>query len=222
MKNMRPNPRAGTTLVEVTIGAALLATFAGTAFLAVDLSARSYGTEAVMARLDASARQALEEATGLLQAADFDSLTPPPVAAPASSPTLDFQSSRGFVNGAVVWSPVERLVLEPEPGDADDGIDNDGDGSIDEGRLVRIEAPGTANERRVVLCNGVSEILEDEIAGNGQDDNGNGLIDEQGFCVEYSGSRLILRLTLAAMDQRRNLLLYTVSRSTTLRNTPEE
>lgn len=222
MRCRRLDARAGTTLVEVTLGVALLAVFSGAAFLALDGSARSYGTGRVVAQLDLRARAAMDDVSDLLLAADFDSLTPAGVVAPASVSTLDFQRARGFAGGAVEWGPTERLLLESEPGELENGIDDDGDGTVDEGRLVLIEDPGAAGERRLVLCSQVSAALEGEILANGEDDNGNGLIDERGFCIASAGRRLEIRLTLEARDQRGSRILCSSTRSATPRNTPEE
>src|SRR5262249_20398121 len=152
-------------------------TFASSAFLAIEASSRSYHDETAGAHLDFLAHEALDDVAERLLAADFTSLTPPPVAPPGSASTVDFQCDRGFQNGAVVWGPVERLTFESDPLDPENGIDDDGDGLVDEGRLVWIENPGGPGGRRTVLCSWVSAALEGEIPGNGIDDNGNGLID---------------------------------------------
>jgi prepilin-type N-terminal cleavage/methylation domain-containing protein len=217
----RGGRRSGFTLLEVTIAMAVLLTTMGGIFMVVEGSSRTYRTETVSAQLDVRARRALDRICAYLQAADYSSLTPPPVLAPASSTALDFQRARGFEAGEIVWGPTERLALEPDPGDADDGLDNDGDGSIDEGRVVWIENVGGADEQRIVLCSDVSEFLAGETAGNGPDDNGNGLTDERGLCFEYTGSRLIVRLSLEARDPQGNRIRCTVMRSATPRNTPE-
>ena len=44
-------------------------------------------------------------------------------------------------------------------GHCEDGVDNDGDGLVDEGRVVWIQNRGVLGERRAVLCNWVSETL---------------------------------------------------------------
>jgi hypothetical protein len=214
--------RTGTTLVELTLSLALFSSFAGTVFLAVDAAAGAYGTEATASRLDARARLTLDAATNCLREADFASLTPPAVAPPASASSLDFERSLGFAGGAVQWGPTERLTFEPDPGDPEDGLDNDGDGKTDEGRLTWLENPAMAGNRRVVLAADVSAALEGETLGNGLDDNGNGLVDERGFCVEFVGSRMLVRLTLEDLDHDQNRILRSAARTVTPRNTPED
>ena len=196
----RRHSMRGMTLVEVVLGLALFTAFASSAFLAIEASANSYRTETVVAHLDFLAREALDDVADHLRAADFDSITPPPLGAPSSASSLDYQGALGFRNGAVEWGPVERLTLEPDPTDAEDGLDNDSDGLVDEGRLAWIESPGLPGSRRAVLCSQVSAALEGETLGNGVDDNQNGLIDERGFCVEFTGERAIARITLERTD----------------------
>jgi len=212
---------AGTTLVEITISLAVFSIFSASAFLAVNASTQGYRTEAVAARLDTRSRRALDEACLRLRQADITSLTPTPVSAPASAWWIDFQRAEGYSNGSVDWSLTERLTFESDVTDPDDGMDNDGDGLVDEGRLVWIQSPNTSTEQRIVLCSSVSRTLEGEIAGNGLDDNGNGLIDERGFCIEFVGSRLVLRLTLEERDHLGNRMRRTVQRAVTPRTTPE-
>jgi hypothetical protein len=218
----RPSSRSGTTLIEVVMGLTLFTAFAASAFLAIETSSRSYRTESVIARLDARAREALDDASGRLREADFDSVTPEPVVRPASASSVDFQRTRSFVNGGVVWGPTERLAFEYDPIDPDDGLDNDGDGLTDEGRLVWTENPATAGELRSVLCSHVSESLEGELPGNGLDDNGNGLVDERGFCIEFVGSQALVRITLEESDGDGNLIRQSSSRAVMSRNTPED
>jgi len=222
--NTRIGSSSGMTLVEIVIGLTLFTAFATSAFLAIERSSHSYRTESVVARLDAQTREALDEASERLREADFDSVTPLPVAAtaPASASSIDFQRARGFVGGLVDWGPTERLAFEHDPTDADDGLDNDGDGLVDEGRLVWIENPGGGSELRTVLCSHVSESLEGELPGNGLDDNGNGLVDELGFCIDFAGSRAIVRITLEERDGDGSLIRQTSSRAVMSRNTPEK
>jgi hypothetical protein len=68
-----------------------------------------------------------------------------------------------------------------------------------------------------VLTHWVRELLEGE-EENGIDDNGNGLVDERGFCVERFGETLVVRLTLQRADAEGHLLTRTAVTSTRVRN----
>ena len=204
------------TLLEVAMALTLFAAFASSVFLAIDLSSASYRTEAVTARLDSLAREALDQICERLRGTDFENITP----RVAAVDSIDFQRVRGFAGG-VQWGPTERLAFEYEPAEPNDGLDNDVDGLIDEGRLVWIENPGLATERRTILCSHVSESLEGELPGNGLDDNGNGLVDERGFCFEFIGSRAVARLTLEEPDRAGRVIRHSSQRTVTPRNTEE-
>ena len=192
------------TLVEIVIATALLATFGGAAILATDTASESIRTEVVSAHLESAARHAMAEVTESLLTADASAVNPPPAATADGVASLDYARVVGYdvLMDDLLWSDPERLVFEYDPADPDDGADNDGDGLIDEGRIVYVVNPGVAGERRRVLCNWVAEDLAGEVPGNLVDDNGNGLVDEPGFCLVLEGNRATLRMTLAQLDKR--------------------
>jgi len=220
--------RRGTTLLEVALASVLLIVFTGGALFMASRTGVAYRTDSTGAELDALGTQVLGDVAEGLRAADAAGLLPPPAWSPQSTNRVEFTRITGFddLTGLVIPGPPERYVLERDPGDPDDGVDNDDDGLIDEGRVVWIENFGLANERRAVLCNGVTEDLEGEVGGNGLDDNGNGLDDEAGFCVEYQWAdpadpptRATVRLTLARRDPRgRGLITHSYERTIALRN----
>lgn len=120
-----------------------------------------------------------------------------PTPDPAFVSDFVFTSVTGVLNGAPVTSDPNRLFWRLRAGEVDDGLDNNGDGLIDEGEVVYVRNLGTPTERTVVLVRGVPELLEGETL-NGADDNGNGLIDEPGFCVVMEEELLVMRLTAAS------------------------
>jgi hypothetical protein len=137
--------------------------------------------------------------------------------APWGSSTLDFQCNEGYGAGGVVWSAPVRLSFDYDGADPDDGADNDSDGLVDEGAIVRRVNPGSADETSVVLVNWVRELLEGELP-NGLDDNGNGLIDESGLSFEIDGDTITIRLTLERFDAEGTLITRTVETAVTLKN----
>jgi len=90
---------------------------------------------------------------------------------------------------------VTRFVLDLEDGELDNDADDDGDGLVDERALHVVIDVGGPDEKRVVICKGVTERYTGEEL-NLADDNGNGLVDEAGFHVERDGDRLIVRLAV--------------------------
>ncbi|MEW6071147.1 MAG: hypothetical protein AB1726_00950 [Planctomycetota bacterium] len=75
----------------------------------------------------------------------------------------------------------------------------------------------TLVELAIVLSRGVRELLAGEMP-NGVDDNGNGLIDEAGFCANLREDALDLRLTPECTDAEGRPILRTMETSVLLRN----
>jgi hypothetical protein len=171
-----------------------------------------------VSRLDLSGWRALDQTSDHLRMASLGSVAPANVNAPFSTNRVDFRRVTGYAAGAPVLSNLESIRLEPAPGEPDDGLDNDGDGFVDEAQLVWIQDLGLATEQRTVLCRGVAETFAGEVPGNGADDNGNGLRDESGFCVDYDGSRLNVSLTLQGSATSGQVVTRTVRRTIVLRN----
>lgn len=211
--------RRGLTLIELIFALAIMAGVVGGGVLVTTNSLTSaFRTGSSVASLEFTARQAISLVTRKLEVAGGDQLGPPSVLPPFSASRIDFRRAIGFEDGAVVWSPVERIEFQYRPDEPNDGVDNNGNNLVDEGRLVWIENLGLADERRHVLCNWVSETLEGEIPGNGIDDNGNGLIDEPGFALVYDENRIVVRLTVQRSVSPGIVLSRTVRRTIGFRN----
>ncbi len=98
-----------------------------------------------------------------------------------------------------------------------DGKDNDQDGLIDDCMVVLTRDLGLATQNSTVLVGNVSRYLEGE-SRNNQDDNGNGLKDEGGFCIVRQDNSLIIRLTVLGRDSERRLSRNTSQTSIVIRN----
>jgi hypothetical protein len=151
-----------------------------------------------------------------LRAASSSTLVPL-TESPFSTTQVDFQRAVGSVGPSVVWGDPERILFEYSPGEVDDGVDNDANGLIDEGRVVWIQNAGSANETRATLCNWVREYFEGE-EDTGVDDNGNGRIDERGFSIDIEGNRAHVRLSLEQRGSEGLSIVRTLERTVTFRN----
>jgi len=130
------------------------------------------------------------------------------LSAPVGGSSVTFRVRNGIASGAVTWGAETTIAWESDPGDARDGVDNDGDGLVDEGQVVM-----TDDDRgTVVLVRNVPEFLDGETADN-SDENGNGLIDEQGLSFELDGRRLQIRLTLSKVGADGELVTRSVETS---------
>ncbi len=186
-RQARKRPTGGYTLLEMSIVLIVLASVVG-AMVTIGLSSdRTYQTGTTAAHLEAQTEIAVERIVADLRIARLSSLTPDP--APGSGvSSIEYVQPVGITNGVVQYGSLRRLAFEYAPGEINDGRDNNGNGLVDEGRVVLTEDVGGAGERRHVITPWVRQLAAGEVA-DGRDDNGNGLVDEPGFLVERLGRR---------------------------------
>jgi hypothetical protein len=213
----RRRRRAGLTLVEAAITVALFGVVLGAVALVTESSTRSLQTGAAVTDVQGRLHGGLDRIADLVRATRLDAVDPTP-AAPFHSELLDLQRVEGFGPAGIAWSSPERIHLEHEPGEVDDGLDNDGDGLIDECRIVHTQAFGLAGERAIVLCTSVREWLEGELPANGLDDNGNGLVDERGLSFDFDEGRITIRISLEELGPSGMTITRTLATTIALRN----
>jgi hypothetical protein len=206
--------RAGLTLVEMTIAGALFVLLASSAILAANGGYGAFRTTRGASDVESRLRRALDRVAFELLSAGVEELQPDPEGQFGTDDVL-FRQVVGLNGTVAVWGDQNRLGFEYESDEDDNGVDDNGDGLVDEGLLVLTRDVGGV-ERRLVLCRGVSELLEGETA-DGDDDNGNGVIDEAGFNVHREGEILYLRLTVVEPDPR-TPIVRTLETSVRLRN----
>lgn len=197
---MVPRPRtperAGFTLTELTIALFLLASMVMMAGLATDRGMGALRQHRSEQQAIVVVQRTLQRIARELEFAGLGGMTP---RNPLGEDHVSYRICNGYDAGtsAAVWGGERTLRLEYDPGDGDDDIDNDGDGLIDEGILVLVENVGGADEQRIVLATGVAEYLQGEEL-NGDDDNGNGLVDERGLTLTFVDALATVRLSLQA------------------------
>jgi len=206
----------GLTLVELLISATLLALVLIAVASVGRSSERAYRTGSMASVLEDRAGQAIERVVAELRIAGVETLVPDPVAG-LGADSVQFQQALDVVAGSVVWSAPRRLSFEYEVGELDDGLDNNGNGLIDEGVLVLTVDIGTPDERELVITRWVRETQDGEIQ-NGLDDDGDGLVDESGFHMERFGETLTIDLSLERRDAEGFVLNRSARTSTRLRN----
>jgi prepilin-type N-terminal cleavage/methylation domain-containing protein len=216
-KNNGSGRRGGFTLIEVMIGVTVMAMFLGAVGM-VTLSARDVYEQGVSsASLEARARRAVQRIASELVAAEGLSVNPRPTGALGGT-WFRYRTCTGMVGIVPQWSTTSRIQLRADPRDANDGVDNDSDGLIDEQQVVLVRDDGLGTETEAVICGNVRELLEGETT-NLADDNGNGLTDEAGlsFFIDANNT-LTIRLTLEARDPNNILVMRTVETSVHMRN----
>lgn len=211
----RDGPRSAFTAVELLLAVTLLGLMLASAAQVVTKSSDAYRTNRAIRRLEQRAHKALDRVLTELAATGVGYLDPPTV---EGIPYTVLEYDTVLLQGTIaVAGPTSRLSLEMEAGEVDDGVDNNGNGLVDDRILVLTRDVGGPAEQRVVLCRGVRELLEGELP-DGLDNNGNVLGDEPGFHLVRNGRALTVRLTLEGIGPQGEPLACTLETSAMMRN----
>ncbi len=213
----RRTSRAGHTILEVTISAAILAMIFGTVAFVAKSGSDLFTTSVARNDLESRARRALSQIQTELLSSDHSSLD-----AIAQSPVWSSQlvfdqvTAVSSTHGTPVWTS-SMIEFRYEQGEPDDGVDNDGDGLVDEGVVVFVKDWNGADEQTIVLCRDVAEMQEGEDV-DGADNNDNQLTDEAGLSFDLIDGSLVVRLTLQRIDAQGRLVTRSFESSVWLRN----
>jgi prepilin-type N-terminal cleavage/methylation domain-containing protein len=211
------NARRGMTLVELMVASAVLVilllgmtrTGAGVTKL--------FATSVTRMEVEQQLRQSMGRLTTDLRHASlgsFDAMGEAPLWTNATG--FDRINGLDPVDGEGIWRSM-RLELRMGEGETDDGLDEDGDGLVDERQLVLTRDVGTADAREQVMLRDIPELFPGEVE-NGLDDNGNGLLDETGFAIYTEDGALKILLSKIGIDEDRRLITRSLSTSAKLRN----
>ncbi len=147
------NPaRAGFTLLEIVIVFAVTLILCAAVYGLAGTGGAALSSSSIQSDLDNSLRQGVESMISEVGQSGAGTFSP---ALPASLPgnsALSFQKNLGYSGGTITWGPVITYQFEYEPGETNNGLDDNNNGVVDEGILVRIEG-----SRRRVLCKWVKE-----------------------------------------------------------------
>jgi hypothetical protein len=207
----------GFTVIEMMIAVMALAVMLSVLGV-VSMTGRSaYEQTSVLNELDARGARAVVRVADELATISGSQMLPSP-AGNTGTQRLDFVQAFGVAAGAPVWGPPTRIAAEYETGEVDDGLDNDGDGLVDERMLVLTRDLGSGSEKRVVLANGLAEWGQGEVPNNGVDDNANGVVDEQGFNLHQVGDVISIRMWLQKVGSDNQLVTREIQNTVRLRN----
>lgn len=212
----RTEKNIGHSLLELAAAVTVLAMVLGGLYSILGAGRGAVESGMRVGQVEQEVSRSVERVVRELTFAGAASLFPNP-AAPFGSASLDYQVNRGYAQGTVEWGTTTRIAFEYDDGELDNGLDDDGDGLVDEGVIVRVTALGTEEELRANIADGVREYLEGEVP-NGEDDNGNGLVDERGLSFVREGELLTIRMTLERIGPGGESLLRTLEGSVLLRN----
>ena len=199
MCNRVRRSRSGFTLIEVLIVAMILGIVLYGVLGVLAASSSSYRHSSASLDMESRGSRLMERLVDALRRSGGTTLTSVPVN-PLWTTTLDFQRSQGFEGVAGNWSEVEGLRVD-----------------LAVGSLRWLREPEMASQAVIDDVQSVRPMLEGEIA-NGLDDNGNGLIDEPGFCVTRENNAIRLHLTLEEEGPNGSTLTRSWSTRVTTRN----
>lgn len=206
----------GFTLVEVLLSVVILGSLLGTVFVVQKQGQSAAVASNVQLMTSLKASRLLDRVVRELQGMGGDGATPTQSTS-LGTDTLNWQTSRGVNAGLVLWSNTNRFALGMAPGEADNGVDDDGDSLVDERALVLTYDVGTADQRSVTLCDSIAEMAPRETA-NALDDDGNGVVDERGFNLHRTGDILEVRITVQGTGPEGSVVSTSVETSFRVRN----
>lgn len=125
---------------------------------------------------------------------------------PGSQPAITYDEFLGMADvdgvSTAILSPPMRIALTDDSG----------------GEVSWFENPGEPAEKRVVWVKNIPQIALGEIADNGLDDNGNGLIDETGLAFVKEGKTVRILLSMRRPDGNGGFLECDLETTVTCRN----
>ena len=191
--------RSGFSLIELMIALALLGIVVAKLTIVIDEARTSHGHQSASMAIEDRALYVLDKIAYAILGSDRDTLFPDN-AMPTFTDRLNYKVSLGVEDGVVVWGEPEVIAL-----------------SADGTSVYWAENEGEVEERLITWANNVSELLENEILNNG-DDNANGLSDESGLNFVLDGDSVTIRLTLRGEDSDGRVINHTVETVVTCRN----
>jgi prepilin-type N-terminal cleavage/methylation domain-containing protein len=196
---MKKRAQAGFTIVELVFAAAILGLLSLNLAMVLRTSSSAFETGVFRKVIDDQAELTMDRISLAVMASAEKDLYPISVA-PMNTPRLDYQICLGFQDGQLVMGDTERIEYVPL-----------------NGLVVWSQNPNSTDTRSVVWSSWVPNNLDGELV-NGLDDNGNGLIDEQGLSFDSSGGKVNIHLTLERKDSKGVIFKRTLVNTVTCRN----
>jgi len=194
---MNSTKRSGFTVLEMMIAVTILTLVMAGATGMVKTAGGAFRTGSERLVIENQGNRAMERIVNSIRLADRVSVEA--VAGPPFGSTeVDFQRNLGLQGQMTAWSDPESIRYVPA-----------------EQSIEWVRDPNLPDEKVFQRCGRVAAMAEGETI-NMIDDNGNGLIDEPGFCLCFIDGRLEVFLTLEQVDSAGQMVRR--SWSTTLRS----
>ncbi len=178
---MKRTSRAGFSLFEMLIAVTIMAIVMGGAVGLFSSASGAFRSGSERLVIENQGNRAMEQIINSLRVADRASVAT--VAGPPFGSTeVDFQRNLGLDGQESAWSSPESIRYVPG-----------------EQAIAWVRNPNLPDEETFRRFGRVAALMEGETL-NAADDNGNGLIDEPGFCLSFSDGRLQVFLTMEQVD----------------------
>ena len=190
-----PGGKAAFTLVEVAVALGLASVTLGMVSLLTRASGDLARESMSQAKVEADLMSALGRVVQELRVSSLDSIDPVLDENGANFATdIEYLRVTSTDEDGGDFTAQARLWLDYDLRETDDGVDEDGDGLIDECRLLLTVTSDSGDEHTVTLMGGIAEYAPGEV-GNGLDDDGDGFADERGLIFYRDGETIITSLT---------------------------
>ncbi len=193
--------QSGFSLMEVLIASAILSILIMATIATMSIAQEMFDTGTAVADGEAIARRALDDISYELYSSSITTLSP---ANPNASTYIRFQKNIDFVAGVIVWSDPIQIEWVMDPKEIDNGLDDDGDGLIDEGYIRIWEdavptgmTPGAEDSTPITIARSIAE---------------------NGLEFDLTGTRLDVLVTSQKLDARRNVINSEATTTIALRN----
>jgi prepilin-type N-terminal cleavage/methylation domain-containing protein len=174
--------RSGFTLVEMVITMVIVALIGCNISMVMKTGTSAYEAGMMESELTSQTSKTLDRIQLALMSSSLEDLNPE-LSEGMHCSYIDYCESLGLNEaGELVFADPERIAL-----------------ATNEDEIVWQEDPGGENERSVVWTKNVPDLYRDEVL-NGIDDNGNGLLDEEGLFFEQHGNSIQVQLTVQRTD----------------------
>ncbi|MBI3819726.1 MAG: hypothetical protein HY286_13605 [Planctomycetes bacterium] len=197
MKSSRS--QAGVSAIEVVIAAAILVLISLNMAMILKTSTSAFKSETMQRVVGDQAEMTMDRISYAVMASSEKELYPVKNA-PTNTPTLEYQTCLGYENGQLIMGDVERIEY-----------------IMNKGSVVWTQCPDTQKAHAVVWTNWVPHNLDGE-TNNGIDDNGNGLVDENGLSFDSVGPKVNIHLTVQRASDADGMHKKTVTNTVTCRN----
>jgi len=206
-RNLETTLRSGFTLLEMAVALVLFALVVGNVYTVLGGTSKAMGERSLNFEADTQAQRALDR-IALAIVGSFENSIYDTSETPNSQSVINYEEYMGMADldgdgiSEHVFSDPMRIALTADAG----------------GEVTWFESPGVEDEKRVVWVEDVPLFANGEIGANGVDDNGNGLVDEQGLALSKNGRSVRISLSLRHADGAGGFLERQLTTTVTCRN----